>query len=75
MSEQQKAEVYDILCEDYEINGSLADFVEGQDKRIKELETASAELLEYAKENQPHGECDSWLGKHPIDVMGKLLKR
>jgi len=42
MSEQQKAEVYDILCEDYEINGSLADFVDGQDKRIKELEAENA---------------------------------
>lgn len=42
--------------------------------RVRELEAAARDLLQYAKENQPHGECDSWLGEHPIDVMEKLLK-
>ncbi len=42
--------------------------------RVKELEAAARDLLQYAKENQPHWECDSWLGEHPIDVMEKLLK-
>lgn len=34
----QKAEVYDMLREDYELNGSLVDFVDWQAKRITELE-------------------------------------
>lgn len=42
--EQQKAEVYDMLREDYELDGGLVDFVDGQDKRIKELEAENARL-------------------------------
>lgn len=34
----QKAEIYDMLREDYGINGSLVDFVDWQAKRISELE-------------------------------------
>ena len=34
----QKAEIYDMLREDYELNGSLVDFVDWQAKRIIELE-------------------------------------
>lgn len=42
--EQQKAEVYDMLREDYELDGGLVDFVDWQAKRIKELEVENARL-------------------------------
>lgn len=42
--EQQKAEVYDMLREDYELDGGLVDFVDWQAKRIKELEAENARL-------------------------------
>lgn len=42
--------------------------------RVRELEAAARDLLEYAKDNVPFGECYSRLGPHPIDVMEKLLK-
>ncbi|GEM_PF-973635 len=34
----QKADIYDMLREDYGLNGSLVDFVDWQAKRISELE-------------------------------------
>lgn len=42
-------------------------------KDYDDLRTAAAELLEYAEDNRPHGERESWLGPHPIDELGKLL--
>lgn len=50
MSEQQKAEVYDMLREDYGIKGSLADFVDWQAKRITELEAENASLNKLVSE-------------------------
>lgn len=41
---EQKADIYDMLREDYEINGSLVDFVDWQSKRIAELEARKVKL-------------------------------
>ena len=43
-AEEQKAEVYDMLREDYELDGGLVEFVDRQAKRIKELEAENARL-------------------------------
>ncbi|HFN3851210.1 ead/Ea22-like family protein [Escherichia coli] len=43
---EQKADIYDMLREDYEINGSLVDFVDWQSKRIAELESRTVKLPE-----------------------------
>ncbi len=43
-AEEQKAEVYDMLREDYELEGGLVEFVDWQAKRIKELEAENARL-------------------------------
>ncbi|HBN5338337.1 TPA: ead/Ea22-like family protein [Enterobacter cloacae] len=37
----QKADIYDMLRQDYGIQGSLVDFVDWQSKRIAELEAAA----------------------------------
>lgn len=42
-------------------------------KDYDDLHIAAAELLEYAEDNRPLGERESWLGPHPIDELGKLL--
>lgn len=50
----------------------LADY-EKLEQKYDNLRNAAAELLEYAEDNRPHGERESWLGPHPIDELGKLL--
>lgn len=42
---EQKADIYDMLREDYEIKGSLVDFVDWQSKRIAELEARDIQPL------------------------------
>lgn len=43
------------------------------EQKYDSLRNAAAELLEYAEDNRPHSERESWLGLHPIDELGKLL--
>ncbi|HAV1600014.1 TPA: ead/Ea22-like family protein [Enterobacter hormaechei subsp. xiangfangensis] len=40
----QKADIYDMLRQDYELHGSLVDFVDWQAKRIAELEAREVVL-------------------------------
>ncbi|CZX56846.1 Uncharacterised protein [Enterobacter hormaechei] len=42
----QKADIYDMLRQDYELHGSLVDFVDWQAKRIAELEASHGNLRE-----------------------------
>ncbi|MFS8283301.1 hypothetical protein [Escherichia coli] len=46
---EQKADIYDMLREDYEIKGSLVDFVDWQSKRISELEVRTVKLPDYSE--------------------------
>lgn len=42
----QKADIYDMLRQDYELQGSLVDFVDWQAKRIADLESREVKLPE-----------------------------
>ena len=42
----QKADIYDMLRQDYELHGSLVEFVDWQAKRIAELEAREVKLPE-----------------------------
>ncbi|WP_241211103.1 hypothetical protein [Enterobacter roggenkampii] len=42
----QKADIYDMLRKDYELHGSLVEFVDWQAKRIAELEAREVKLPE-----------------------------
>lgn len=44
----QKADIYDMLRQDYELHGSLVDFVDWQTKRIAELEAREINLPPYS---------------------------
>ncbi|OXV23943.1 hypothetical protein [Enterobacter kobei] len=45
----QKADIYDMLRQDYELQGSLVDFVDWQAKRIAELEAREVVLPQPAQ--------------------------
>ncbi|HAS0868547.1 TPA: ead/Ea22-like family protein [Enterobacter hormaechei subsp. oharae] len=50
----QKADIYDMLRQDYELQGSLVDFVDWQAKRIAELEAREVELPAYRNSPDMH---------------------
>ncbi|BBW35470.1 hypothetical protein STN0717ENT64_18710 [Enterobacter hormaechei] len=50
----QKDDIYDMLRQDYELHGSLVDFVDWQAKRIAELEAREVELPAYRNSPDMH---------------------
>lgn len=60
--EEQKAEVYDMPREDYELDCGLVEFVDWQAKRIKELEAENARLRQ--QRDAANAQLD-WLLEQP----------
>lgn len=82
----QKADIYDMLRQDYELHGSLVDFVDWQAKRIAELTESLKQTVSGYKSclRTGHerildlgGDCDSpevmISGNHDIQQAEKLL--
>lgn len=64
----QKADIYDMLRQDYELQGSLVDFVDWQAKRIAELESDNAYI------RNRHKELDLLIGKNILVMQAAIIE-